>query len=305
MRTEYSPDTQTIVRPSRSAARYVALRVDPSRMRRAHQEIATRLVAKGARVTFVRGEVQERLPPALDLLLELERIIYRLRDPRPSDRSPWDGRIPRMADGRPDLIVDLCGSESGPAGCRTIRPLYDGVAGEAAPIGALAAGRMPVIDIEDVEAGVVVARAAPCADNAATVSGALDCVLARLVTLVTAIAGGAEPPAPIARSAARPTRLRDVAAFPAERLAWSLVRRLYHLCCHAPHWRTCWRRIDGPDLWDTRSLAGTSWNVLPDPGFRCYADPFPFLHDGRMHLFIEDFDHRSGKAVISLVPFDE
>src|SRR5262249_60193504 len=92
MRTEYSPDTQTIDRPSRSAARHVALRVDPSRMRRAHQEIATRLVAKGARVTFVRGAGQERLPPPPDLLLRLERIIYRPRHPRPSDPPPWDGR---------------------------------------------------------------------------------------------------------------------------------------------------------------------------------------------------------------------
>ncbi len=305
MYTEYSPETETVERPTRSTGRHVALRIDPSHMRRAHHEIVTRLAANGARVSLIPGEVKDRLPPALDLLLDLERIIYRLRDPRPSDPWPWDERTPRIPDGRPDLVVDFSGSESLQAGCRMIRPLYDGAAGEAALIGALAAGRMPVIDIEDVEAGAVIARAAPCADNAATVSGAFDCVLARVVTLVTAIAGGAKPPAPIERSTARPIRLRDVAAFEAKSLARSLVRRLYHLCCHAPHWRTCWRLVDGPDLWDTRTLAGTSWNVMPDPGFRFYADPFPFAHDGRMYLFVEDFDHRRSKAAISVVPFDE
>jgi hypothetical protein len=61
--------------------------------------------------------------------------------------------------------------------------------------------------------------------------------------------------------------------------------------------------VDGPDLWDTRTLAGTSWNVMPDPGFRFYADPFPFVHEGRGYVFVEDFDHRRGKGVISVIPF--
>jgi hypothetical protein len=44
--------------------------------------------------------------------------------------------------------------------------------------------------------------------------------------------------------------------------------------------------------------------VIPDPGFRFYADPFPFIHDGRTFVFLEDLDHRSNKGLISVVPFD-
>jgi hypothetical protein len=90
----------------------------------------------------------------------------------------------------------------------------------------------------------------------------------------------------------------------AHSLPHSIARSLYHLCCYAPHWRTAWRFVDGNDLWQTGSLAGTSWNVIPDPGFRFYADPFPFVHAGQSYVFLEDYDHRSGKAVISVVPFD-
>ena len=46
-------------------------------------------------------------------------------------------------------------------------------------------------------------------------------------------------------------------------------------------------------------------NVIPDPGFRFYADPFPLVHAEKTWVFVEDFDHRSGKAVISVIPFDE
>ena len=52
----------------------------------------------------------------------------------------------------------------------------------------------------------------------------------------------------------------------------------------------------GADLWDSRTVAGTSWYVLPDPGFRFYADPFPFWHQGRAFVFVEDLDHRTNKA---------
>jgi hypothetical protein len=90
----------------------------------------------------------------------------------------------------------------------------------------------------------------------------------------------------------------------AKRLAHSIARSLYHLCCYAPHWRTAWRFVEDEGLWQAGSLAGTSWNVIPDPGFRFYADPFPFVHQGQSYVFVEDYDHRSGKAVISVVPFD-
>lgn len=307
MRSEYALEPEISDRPAASRGRHIALRIDPSQTRRAHHEIATRLAATGARVSLVTGGTNGALPPAVDLLLELERIVYRLRGPRPSDRWSWDADTPPEAslDGRPDLVFDLSGAASAPAACPVIRPLFDGAAGEAALLGALAAGRMPIIDLEDVEAGVIVARGAPRAENAATMLEAFDCVLARVVTLVTAIARGVRPLAPVERSAARPIRLREMAAFETKSLARSVVRRLFYLCCHAPHWRMCWRYVDGPDLWDTRTLAGSSWNVMPDPGFRCYADPFPFAHEGRTYVFVEDFDHRSGKAVISVIPFAE
>src|SRR4051812_8256050 len=46
-------------------------------------------------------------------------------------------------------------------------------------------------------------------------------------------------------------------------------------------------------LWQAKSVIGTAWNVIPDPGFRFYADPFPLVHHGRTYVFVEDFDRAS------------
>ena len=92
-------------------------------------------------------EPTDKLPAAVDLLFDLERIIYRLRGLRPSDRCAWDEQTWTKAspDSLPDLVFDLSGGERTSAtGARVIRALYDGVPGETALIGALTAGRMPI-----------------------------------------------------------------------------------------------------------------------------------------------------------------
>ena len=147
---------------------------------------------------------------------------------------------------------------------------------------------MPTIDIEEAETGAILATGTPCADNAGTILEAFECVLARVTTLLLTVMRNPAPLVP-ARRSAHSIRTRSLVAFEAKTIARSIVRRLYALCFHTPHWRTCWRFLDGPDLWQTGTLAGTTWNVIPDPGFRFYADPFPFVHQGRSYVFVEDW----------------
>jgi hypothetical protein len=293
--------------PRTLPVRHVALRVDHSQLRRVHGELAARLSRAGLRVSFLRGRARSTLPGSVELLLQLERLIHRLTGPGLFDALDT-ARINLAAhasDDPPDLTIDFCGDDERVEGGRTFRVLYDGAAGDAVLLGALVAGRMPRIDIADGVAGAIVGTAIAAADNAGTITDALECVLARVVTLAEAVARSPRPPCPVAPAAARPAALRDLIAFEAKALAGAIVHRLYGLCFYTPHWRTCWRFVDGPDLWETRTVQGTSWNVLPDPGFRFYADPFPIVHDGRAYVFVEDLDHRTNKACISVVPFGE
>jgi hypothetical protein len=82
-----------------------------------------------------------------------------------------------------------------------------------------------------------------------------------------------------------------------------VAEHIYARIFRSPHWRVGWRSLTGTDLWDTQSLQATQWNYLPDPRTRFFADPMAIEHDGRVVLFVEDFDHSSQKGVISAVEF--
>jgi hypothetical protein len=77
------------------------------------------------------------------------------------------------------------------------------------------------------------------------------------------------------------------------------------LCLFSPHWRVGWRFVDDGGVWKSHTLAGAPWNDIADPGFRFYADPFPYTFGGKTFVFVEEFDHRDGKGAISAIPFDE
>lgn len=285
-------------------ARVVALVVDRSRLRRFDVELVSRLRSAGIRVSVCFGRSRMPLPTSVSLLLEFERLAYRLRGPLLAERASMDDLGPPdlSANGSADLIVDLCDDQEAHGARPALRVLYDGALGEAALIAALVDGRMPAIEIEDSRDHAMLARGIACADNAGTLSEAIECVLARVLVLVVAAVRGDRPLAP-ARLPSHHAG-RGIAAFAVKALASAAVSRLYHLCCHAPHWRTLWRFVHGVDLWDTKTLRGTSWHVIPDPGHRFYADPFPFEHEGQTFVFVEDLDHRTRKGVISVIPFD-
>lgn len=82
-----------------------------------------------------------------------------------------------------------------------------------------------------------------------------------------------------------------------------LAKNLYAKIFRSPHWRVGWRHIEGPDTWDTQSLLGTTWNLLPDPKSRFLADPIAIKHGGKTVLFVEDFDHDQQKGMISAIEF--
>jgi hypothetical protein len=281
--------------------------VDPGSARLAQRELAERLAGQlGIQITFLRGRSRNAAPASVEVMFQLERIIGRITGPRLTDRVAFAtlAACDVRETQEPDVIIDFCGGEDGAPAKRTFVVLYDGVAGEAGVVGALVNGRMPIIEIADVNSTDVVASAHPCSDNAATFLEVFECVLARVITLLAAVIRNPEAAPRVGRSNA-PAPQRSLARFELKALAHRISHRLYSLCFYTPHWRTCWRFTSGAGIWQTRSLGGTPWNVIPDPGFRFFADPFPFRHKGRDYVFVEDLDHRSNKGVISVIPFDD
>ena len=286
---------------------HVRVRLDGTRPRRWHATLLQRISdtpgIQDVSVDIAPGP--KGWPASADLLFRLEALVYGLGLGGSLHLSPSD----LAARARPfaaDLVLDLCGDAV--AACPVWRPAYDGGIGENGLLMSLLAGRVPRLEMIQDER--VVASGILGSDHRGSIAISFEDALARTITVVTAalrdrLSGSPErearadlvqcvvPVLPAAALGERSARL----------LARSVVSRLYRLCYHAPHWRTGWRRLDGPDLIDLGRHPNTGWNNLQDDGRRFYADPFPLAYAGSTHVFVEEFPHATGKAIISAVRF--
>lgn len=249
---------------------------------------------------------EEPRPAGLQGLFELERMILRKGKPGGADKLAVPARSSQSRTGDADVVIDFTGGDRD-RNCPArlyLRPLFNGVAGENAALAAILAGDLPVIEIINEIDGTVLDRGHPSGEIAAGLSGALETVMVRTLTLVSAIlSGNPRILSPLPRPATAAPR--QPAAFVARGLAVSIAKEIYRLCCYAPHWHVGWRYSQSSDVWQTRDLSGPGWNVLADPGHRFFADPFPVQWQGRTFVFFEDLDHRIGKGIISAIEFGD
>lgn len=281
----------------------VHVRLNPRALRRWHHEV---VAALGARQDLEVGvqwsEASQPMSRDVERLFALERVLHGL----PSDGR--SGTVSRAlfapyAAGReqPEMVLDLVGDATDEA--RTWHLTFDGGAGEDALLGSLLSGRPPVVRVVDLAIGRTLAAGRPGSETPGVTVAAFEDVLAGCTQLLHgALDGGNDyvladgPPPQLRRGVVLKHAGRSVAR--------AAVHRIYRLLYRAPHWRVGWRRVTGPDVVDLGDLPPSGWRDLADDGWHFYADPFPIVVRGTTYLFVEDFDHRLGRGVISVVPFD-
>lgn len=248
----------------------------------------------------------EARPRGLEALFELERLVLRKGKRGGADKLTAIPKRSLSGAGKPDAIVDFTGAGRDPD-CSArlyLRPLFNGAAGENAALAAILAGDLPVIEIVNEVDGAILDRGHPSGEIAAGLSGALDAVMARTLTMLSAVLTETPRiPPQLAYSAANSAEPKP-AKYVLRGLAVSIAKEIYRLCCYAPHWHIGWRYSPTANVLQSGNLSGPRWNVLGDPGHRFYADPFPIEWQGRTFVFFEDLDHRVGKGIISAVEFD-
>lgn len=274
-----------------------------------HVELARRLTAAGAEVRsgtcprtpdVPRGEHDE-----LRALLRTERLLHRVRPSRaarcsPTSLAPWQYDDPAAA---ADVVIDVEGGLDVPGAWQVT---FDGRTGTEGALSALAAGRFPVVRV--VADGRVLATGRPGSETPRPLTAALEDVLAGTVLVVEQAVLDDRPaadagPAPADPVAAGPPPHAGVL----RTVATAGLHRAYRAAYRAPHWRVGWRLLDqgAPDVLDLGDHPATGWSRLPDDGFHFYADPFPVAVGEDHLLFVEDFDHRVGRGVISVVEVDD
>ncbi|OHV83216.1 glucosamine inositolphosphorylceramide transferase family protein [Mesorhizobium sp. ORS 3428] len=279
--------------------------VPQSAPRRWQQVAIERLQADGHDVAVRHQPGPASWPAAAKAAFQFEQRLFRRRGPNLAAPLP---QIQARSGKRPAALrLDLAG-DAPPSDVPTIGFLFDGSGADLSAAIAVAAGRLPVIEAV-LDRKTVVGRARPMVDKRESTALGTEDVFARAVTLVQSVARAFAtdrlPREPVAkdlgrteRSSTRFTSAYLGAALP--RLGREALRRARFR--HA-HWRVGYRFTDAPGVAETGRL-GTGWSVLPDPGDHFYADPFPFWWQGQPFVFVEDYPHATGKAVISVVPFN-
>lgn len=300
MRREDVPETPTPVLPVTSKLRTINVILPRRSVRGWHMQIVDRLKQAGHPVNLISGGglVESLL---LDLILRLERIPFNVPRPALAAYATPSQIVMRPQDAPPcDLTIDLSkGAQSvtGPVLRLVFSPgnrLYQLAA-------AIAANDLP--DITAVLNGEPLAIARPMIDNREVLSLGLEDVLARAVTLTLSMINEMHLPGALPSTGgkiARQGKQRFLMAYFGATLP-GLVREVWRRKNYRfAHWRVGYRFIDGPGVAETGTLAGADWLVLPDDGSRFYADPFAFTHKKRSYIFVEDYVHASGKAIISV-----
>lgn len=248
----------------------------------------------------------EARPSGLEALFELERLVLRRGKRGGADKLTTIPKGTLCVPSKADVVVDFTTGQR-EANCPAslyLRPRFNGAAGENAALAAILAGDLPVIEIVNDLDGTILDRGRPSGEIAVGLSGSLETVMARTLTMLTAILSGAPRILPqLAYPAASSAELKPT-SYVLRGLATSIAKEIYRLCCYAPHWHVGWRYSTTTSVFQSGSLSGPAWNVLGDPGHRFYADPFPVEWQGQTFVFFEDLDHRAGKGIISAIEFD-
>ncbi|OBZ95907.1 hypothetical protein ADU59_10850 [Pararhizobium polonicum] len=280
--------------------------VPRSAPRRWQGMVIERLQAEGYDVAVLQQLGSPSWPAAVNAIFALERRLFRRTAPGLSAPQPEIPASPRSRVAA--LRLDLAG-DAAPSDVPTILLTFDGARFDLSAALAVAAGDLPVIEAV-LDHTVVVGRAWPMIDKRESAAFGIEDVLARAITLAVSVVRAfiegrltGEKRAPETTRNGEGTAMQFAAAYLAKslpRLGREAFRRARFR--HA-HWCVGYRFTDALGVAETGRL-GTGWSVLPDSGDRFYADPFPFQWQGRSFVFVEDYVHAVGKAVISVVPFN-
>ena len=237
-------------------------------------------------------------PAGLDLLFELERYAYNVGVQHPSADMPL-ARVAGLLKiaGEPpfDMTLDLTGVDS-----PFIQPLFDGVPDDSGLVNALLEGRAPLIEVR--LRGKILARGLPAIEQKHLITQGMDCVFVRTIDLmvqaVRDFATGA--PAQLMAREVLPASRHMPLLFGVKHVAAKIAARLTRLAGRSDHWRVAWRFTRNDGVHETRVWPQGGYINLPDDARRYYADPFVFVHQGVVHVFVEEYPYATHKGVLSV-----
>lgn len=287
----------------------IGLYIDPTKCRQWMDSLARRLSDNhGASIHIALSDAVP-LPDYIENLFDREAGLYHNHQDHGATplrvRKLEEAHHRALPDESFDLVLDLVGDSYAPHGKEQVTLLFNGYAGEKALAASIMASGMPQIALR-TSTGAIVATAAPSGELAAGVTGSMDQVYARVITLLDAWVGHRQRwVQPLISRSVRLPKARALKKSTMKSRLKDSLKQLYYRLFRPSHWRVGWRFVGEADVWSRQSLAGETWQVLRDKETHFYADPVPWEEEGQHYLFFEDLDQRTQKGVLSVVTFDE
>ena len=296
----------------------VHLLVNRGRALRWHLWVADALSATGTYgVVFVpqSSSTWGSLPTSCDLLLRLERLVFRFTGEHATDPVTIEGAgyrwVEQESGGRgADLVINLS-SDAFPdiaATTHVLTPLFDGAFGETAAFAGFLDLRPVEIAVTDSARPGLWWSARPAIEQRQQLTPALDNVYARLAELIVQAVGKLG----LSSEKSGQVRSRASAELSAFSVRTTAVTFLFNkiqagvqaligrLLNEAPRWSVAHRSWNGEPLMTNACQNGRPFSVLPDDGRRYFADPFVFSHKGTPYLFCEEYPFAQQRGVISV-----
>jgi hypothetical protein len=288
----------------------ICLYLDPSRVMQWHLWLAQALAERPGWTVFLGfSATSHPLPRSCTLALALERAIYGLRESATTDRLTFTGAFPIVNShdtvAAADVLVDLSGhGDPLPACNRVLTPLFNSVPGEIGAMAALLEGGPLRIEIDDTARAEGLLCARPALADRSVLVKALDNVLSRAAELIVKALSQPAAYNSVAynRKTSRPrTPLAPATPAAIARIVTVVAHKMIALigrtAAGGHRWAVAWRLDREASLLDMHQAR---LSVLPDDGRRYYADPFPFHHEGRNFIFVEEFPFAIERGFISV-----
>ncbi|MGB8277894.1 MAG: hypothetical protein WCF20_08200 [Methylovirgula sp.] len=254
------------------------------------------------------------LPRTCALLFELERLIYGLKGDSAIDPL---GALTDVAantlggsETHFDIVVDFAGSGGALPACdRVLTLCFNAIPGEIGLIAALMSQQPLLVEVHDTARRGEPWTARPATVDRDIIARSVDNVLSCTARLIVKVINAPAPfasrsggqPCPRAAPASAPVAFA-AALHATGAVARKTIRLIGMLAKGGKSWAVAWRFDHSLTLLDKQSAV---FSKMADDGCRYYADPFPFRHNGRTFVFVEEFPYATARGCISVIELDE
>jgi len=292
---------------------HIRLRLPQGAMRGWQVRLAQALAAQGHAVAVELVAGIDTAMPGLELLRYVESQLYsrtRFSGADPCAIQPREAFAAFADEGAAaDVVLDCTGLPlEEPGETPVLQPSYGGGLSESLLVEALADNRPPLIGWRRAGDGALLAGGEVAILSPHVMTQGLSDSFMRMISLAEKALRLIHAPVqamPLGLLAPQGPGPGVLPAFAIAAAAARIQGRIAALLSERTQWMVGWRASSfGDSLIGSGSLKAEPIRWIDSGPSRYFADPFPFEHEGRRFVFVEELPYVTGRGLISVIELD-